>query len=95
MQEAVHLAKQTISILTRRSNYHSRLSYSHQLVTPVMHAAAAAWYAEFLHHMRVQQPVNLVPYPNMWPWNYQSQMAAQAMNAAAMGVHAAPGGQLL
>ncbi len=45
--------------------------------------------------MRVQQPAALVPYPNMWPWTYQSQMAAQAMNAAAMGLHSAPGGQPL
>lgn len=41
--------------------------------------------------MSIQQPANLMPYPNMWPWTYQSQMAAQAMNAAAMGLQAAPG----
>ena len=41
--------------------------------------------------MSVQQPANLAPYPGMWPWAYQSQMAAQAMNAAAMGLRAAPG----
>lgn len=60
-------------------------------LTPVMCTAAAAWYAEFLHHMSVQQQANLGAYPGMWPWTYQSQMAAQAMNAAAMGLHAAPG----
>ncbi len=70
-------------------------SHQHCLLIPVMRPAAAAWYAEFLHHMGVQQPANMVSYPSMWPWTYQSQMAAQAMNAAAMGMHAAPGGQLL
>ena len=56
-----------------------------------MWAAAATWYAEFMRHMSIQQPANLVSYPNMWPWTYQSQMAAQAMNAAAIGLQAAPG----
>ena len=57
-------------------------------------AAAAAWYAEFMHHMSVQQPVNMLPYSAAWPWNYhyaQSQMAAQAMSAAAMGIRNGPG----
>ena len=63
-------------------------------LTCAVPATAAAWYAEFLHHMSVQQPVNMLPYCAAWPWNYQyahSQMAAQAMGAAAMGIRAAPG----
>ena len=44
--------------------------------------------------MSVQQPVNMLPYGAAWPWNYhyaQSQMAAQAMSAAAMGIRNGPG----
>lgn len=38
--------------------------------------------------MSLQQPANVLPYSTMWPWTYhytQSQLAAQAMNAAALG----------
>lgn len=43
--------------------------------------------------MSVQQPPpNMLQHPAMWPWSYhyaQSQMAAQAMNAAAMSLQGA------
>lgn len=55
-----------------------------------MHATAAAWYAEFMHHMSIQQPVNMLPYCAAWPWNYQYAQA-QAMGAAAMGIRNAQG----
>ena len=44
--------------------------------------------------MSVQQPVSMLPYGAAWPWSChhaQSQMAAQAMSAAAMGVRNGPG----
>ena len=46
-----------------------------------------------LQHPAIQQPPpNMLQHPAVWPWSYhyaQSQMAAQAMNAAAMSLQGA------